>query len=356
MARVQALGDLDHDAHILVAPASAAETRNTSALELEHVVGLGPLVNAVFHLAVERRHNNLCAEHRLRERDRQIAPHVVTAALKQAVGAHVDKNVQVACGTAVVAGVAVTADVEDLLILDACRDRHIHGAALALSAGAAALAARIVDQLAGAVTRVAGALGLNDAERRTLVDGHASGAAARRTGLGLRALCRTGAVARVTGGNAVVGDRLFAALCRLFKGDGDARLHIGAALRHVAAVLPSAAEAAEKAGEYVVKIDTAAERTAAAGAAGAVVGIYTGMTELVVACALVFVGEHLVRLVDLLEFFFAFLVAGMQIGMVFFGALAKRLFDLVVARALVDAQHLVVISFVSHCLSSVCTV
>ena len=109
--------------------------------------------------------------------------------------------------------------------------------------------------------------------------------------------------------------------------------------------------AAEYAREDVAEVHVDAEGTAAA-CARAVVGVYARVAELVVARALFAVGKHLVRLVDLLELLLAVLVAGVKVGVVFFGALTVRLFDLVLARALLNAENLVVISLICHYFSS----
>jgi len=53
------------------------------------------------------------------------------------------------------------------------------------------------------------------------------------------------------------------------------------------------------------------------------------------------IGQHLVRVVDFLEFVFEFRTG--DIGMVFAAHLSIRLFDFVLARGAVDAQHFVIV-------------
>ena len=69
---------------------------------------------------------------------------------------------------------------------------------------------------------------------------------------------------------------------------------------------------------------------------------------LVVLRLLVGVAQDLIGLADLLEPLLAGLVAGVQVRMILLGQLAVGLADLVVRGALLQAQDLVVISFLCH--------
>ena len=116
--------------------------------------------------------------------------------------------------------------------------------------------------------------------------------------------------------------------------------------------------AAEEFAENIAEITEAAESAAAeAVTAGtgacAVVGIHTGKAELVVAGALVVVGKHLVGFAHFLELFLRILVAGIPVRMVFHSRLAVGLFYFLGAGALLDTQHLIIITFVCHMLTSV---
>ena len=88
-----------------------------------------------------------------------------------------------------------------------------------------------------------------------------------------------------------------------------------------------------------------AARTGAAAVLGSVVGVNTGKAVLVVELALLRVRKHLVCLVDLLELFLGFLVAGVIVRVVLHGQLAVSLFDLRVGSRLGYTQHFVVITF-----------
>ena len=91
-----------------------------------------------------------------------------------------------------------------------------------------------------------------------------------------------------------------------------------------------------------------AAKAAAIGAGAASrteVGVHPGVAELVIAGPLVFVGQDLVGLVDFLEVGLGLLVAGVQVGMVFFGQLPVCFFQFIVAGGLSHPQHLVVVTF-----------
>ena len=113
---------------------------------------------------------------------------------------------------------------------------------------------------------------------------------------------------------------------------------------------PASSAAAEKFTEniaQVAEISEAAEApTAVAAGACAEVGVHAGKAVLVVPGLLIRVGEHLVGLTDLLEFFLRFLVAGVPVGMVLHGAFAVGFFNIIGAGILGNPQHLVVIAFI----------
>ena len=90
---------------------------------------------------------------------------------------------------------------------------------------------------------------------------------------------------------------------------------------------------------------TAAEAARAAAVLGRIVGVNPGKAVLVVELALLLIGEHLVRLVDLLELFLGFLVAGVVVRVVLHGQLAVSLLDLRIGGRLGYTQHFVVIAF-----------
>ena len=72
------------------------------------------------------------------------------------------------------------------------------------------------------------------------------------------------------------------------------------------------------------------------------------MAELVVLCALIRIGQHLIRLVYLLEAGLTVLVAGVQVGVIFLGKLSVCFFEFVLGCALLDAEDLIIVSFICH--------
>ena len=72
------------------------------------------------------------------------------------------------------------------------------------------------------------------------------------------------------------------------------------------------------------------------------------MTELIVLLALLWVGENFICLIALLEALLTGLVAGVKIRVVLLGELPVCFFYLIGRGVLADAQHLVIVSFISH--------
>ena len=147
---------------------------------------------------------------------------------------------------------------------------------------------------------------------------------------------------------------------RLVKRQGDAHPDVlalagGVGVRSAARAAKTAEAAAKDVAENIAEVNTvaakAAETAKTAGAAGAaavlgsVVGVNTGKAVLVVELALLRVRKHLVCLVDLLELFLGFLVAGVIVRVVLHGQLAVSLFDIRVGGRLGYTQHFVVITF-----------
>ena len=60
-------------------------------------------------------------------------------------------------------------------------------------------------------------------------------------------------------------------------------------------------------------------------------------------------GQHLVGLVDLLELFFCRFIARVLVGVVLHGKLTVSLLDLRIGCVFLDAQNLIIISFVLIC-------
>src|SRR5262249_38287322 len=149
-------------------------------------------------------------------------------------------------------------------------------------------------------------------------------------------------------------ERARGALADLLERDVDLVLHIlpgllGLAPQQVLEPASPAEEGPEEVGEaaHLLVLEAAhgdprAPRPAAAPRRDALVGLPV-RAHLVVATALLGVGEHLVGLVDLLEARLGLAVAGVDVGMVLARELAVGGLDLLAARGLRDAERLVVV-------------
>ena len=184
---------------------------------------------------------------------------------------------------------------------------------------------------------------------------HADGAAEhgilRETHLPLAAAARTGAhggaalgarsVAGRAGFVAGIVDFLGATLCSVHKAQREGELDIFA--RRIALNGGTSAETLEDAVEDVAEAREARKAARAAHAA------HAGMRLLVVVrSAFLLVGEHLVRLVDLLEFFRGELIPGVKIGVVLLDELFVRRLDLLFRGVLAHAEDFIIISLLCH--------
>ena len=205
------------------------------------------------------------------------------------------------------------------------------------SAAAAALRARLI--------------GLHGHAHEILLGAHGAGAVAVRTGLGARALLCAASMAGAARFDAGEGDLAFTAESRVLKADLDLADDV-LALRRTSSAAGRRRAAAEEIAEDIAEIPEAAEAAASKSAEARVrieIRVDAREAVLVVPGLFIGVGQNLIRLVDLLELFLGGLVAGVLIGVVFHGQLAVGLFDLGVGRVFLDAQHLVIISFVLIC-------
>ena len=121
----------------------------------------------------------------------------------------------------------------------------------------------------------------------------------------------------------------------VFEFDLDRRSDIGARRRTAAA---EALPAAEEGAEQVV------DRAEALGLRGEAARAQAVVAVAVVGGALVFVGEHLVGLGDLLELLFGLGVVAVDVRVEFPGDAAERLLDLGLVGATGNPEHLVVVA------------
>ena len=154
------------------------------------------------------------------------------------------------------------------------------------------------------------------------------------------------------GFDARIRDLLLAAEGRVLKADLDLRDHVLSLTGAGSARGGAACAAAEEVAENIAQISEAAEasKSAEAGARiGVEVRVDTREAVLVVARLFVRVGQHLVGLVDLLEFFLCRFIARVLVGVVLHGKLTVSLLDLRIGCVFLDAQNLIIISFVLIC-------
>lgn len=338
------------DGDELVASAAAAEEGDALAAHTEHRARLRPLGDGELHLAVERGHLDLGAEDGLRVAYLLLEQDGGTVALKAGVRAHADGHEQVALRAAVRAGVAVAGAGDGLPVVDTGGDVHRHLVLAADAAHAAAGLAGLMYYLAGASALGAGRRGLREAEGRAL--GGANRARALAVGADLRRRAGGTAVALAVGAllYAADGHLFFTAEGGLLEAYVQRRAHALAAAGAVG-IAPRAAAEAEYVSEAAENVAQIAEITEAAEARAAVeagVRVEGRVAELVVLFALFLVGEHLVGLVRLLEALLAGLVVRVQVGVSGFGDIPVCFFYFIRRGALVNAEHLVIITFVCH--------
>ena len=180
-----------------------------------------------------------------------------------------------------------------------------------------------------------------------------AGAVAAGTGLDLP-VGRTGAMTGGTVLNSGGGDLLFAAEGRLLKGQLQPGHDILAPAGGILAGAPGGCSAAEEITEDVpeaTKVSEAAAEATGPGV-GVKVGVHTGEAVGIVPGPLVGVGQDLVGLAYLLELLLGGFIAGVPVRMVFHCQLPVSLFDIIGTGAFVNAQHLIIVSFIfCHCFS-----
>jgi len=237
----------------------------------------------------------------------------------------VQHHIQIAGRTVALARLALAAQPDLRAVIHAGRDRHGQLARPLHDAGPGALLARRVDDFAAPVA--ARALGhVHHAAQERLPDlAHLAGAVT--VGAGARAGAHFGAaaVAHVTRVAALDLDINVGPKDRLFELDREIVAQIAPLHRPGPAAAGAHAEPAEELLENLVE---ARESPAEPPEAARHPAVHTGMAEAVVGRALVVVGEHAVRLVDLLEAFFGVRCIA-HVGVILARQAAKRAFDVV---------------------------
>ena len=204
-----------------------------------------------------------------------------------------------------------------------------------------------MDDLARAAAMIAGRGGLHYTESGALLTANLTAASADGADLGSCAGLAAAAVAVGAILDAGDGYLLGAAESCLLEGQVNGCAQILALAGSVLTAGTSAAATAEEGFKYVAKVAETVEAEAAAKSArvGVEVGVDARVTELVIAGALVGIGENLVSLVYLLEASLGRRVAGMQVGVIGLGKLAVCFFQVVLAGVLVNAEDFIKVSF-----------
>src|SRR6185503_5871169 len=295
LSRRQLLRRLDDDAHELVAGAVAVQIRHAAAAQTEHLARLCPGRYLHLEAAVERRDLDLGAERGLGDADRHLAHEVRALAREDRMLLDVEHDVEVTRRPAVIAGLALAAELQPRAGVDAGGDLHVDRVGHAPRAGTLALRARVGDDLTMAVALPAR---LRDREE-PLLEAHLSGAVALGAGLRRRPRLGTASPARLAAREARHRERFLAAATCLDERDLELVLEVGTAAcaRATTAGSPGPEEVAEQVTEDVVEARGEVE------AAGATL-LERGMPEPIVLRAALGIGQDLVGLVDLFEALF----------------------------------------------------
>src|SRR5689334_15604 len=300
--------------------------------------------------AAVRGHLDLRAEGRLGERHRDGHGQVGALAAEHRVRLDVHPDVQVAGRAAALARGALARELDPGPVRHPGRDAGLDGARAHRAPAARARRAGVVHHQAAAVAFLAR---LGDPERAQVpagLPGALAGRAHPRHGAGLGA----GAVTGRAGALAGQAQRHRGPVDRVAEGQRGLGLHVGAAprpvLRRAAAAVEHAAEDVAQAAVVPGATEDVTEVEAAEAAllAGTLPGrnpeaAAEQRAGLVVLLAPLLVGQHRVRLGDLLEALLGRAIALVGVGVVLAGQLAVRRLDLGRLGCLTDPKRLVVI-------------
>ena len=253
-----------------------------------------------------------------------------------------DHDLQIAVGAAIATRLPLAAQHDHLAVINAGRNVHIGSALMLFKARTAAARAGLLDHL----SCTAAGMARPDRYHETACRAHLAAAIAGLAGLRLSARLGSAAVADITALIASELKRLLRARGRFLKADAQAEAQVIALLGRVARS-GSAHAPAKKLVKYVLKpahlawIKAEATKPAPA-------HLRSIHAELVIARALVGIGQHLICFVDLLEALLRRLIVRVQVGVRFLGQLAVGFLDIFLAGSFSDPQHLIIISFCCH--------
>src|SRR5580692_7141860 len=316
---------LDFD--VLVAARAVAGTGHAFFFQAQRLAAVCRRRDAHERAAVDRGDFDFCAQRGFAHRDRNFGVQIVAAAFEERMRLYVHAQIQIAWGRAHGSCVAFARDADAAATGYASGDAHVDRFGAAQTAFAAARWADLAN-FAGAAAARAGNVEFHFAG--SLLDGPR--AVAGRAGL--RGADGARAVARFAGVEARDGQFFDGAADGIPKVDFDLIFKIAARL--VFRFLAAAAPAAEKLAEEIAETRVAALCSRAAAKIKAVeieidtfpvllpssprtAGRNVVAVEAVLVVHLAFfrVGEDVVGFLQLLEFFLAGFIAGVEIGMVF---------------------------------------
>ena len=227
---------------------------------------------------------------------------------------------------------------------------------------AAAMRASLLDALAATAAGVAHALGLHRAEHRALHAHLNTAAVAGGTGLEGSAVLGTGAVAMFTRLHAGNAQLFLGTLGNLAEVHLDAHSQIGATVHALGLTAATAAKEvteATKAAETAKQVSELAQDVLHRHAAtiASATHLIAGKTKLVITGALIGVAEDVIGLGSLLEFLLGSLFLGIALALLLVRVVLDSQFaigflQVIGSGVLLHAQHLVVISLLSHFSSS----
>ena len=137
--------NIDNDSDELVSPRLTADILNTLTLESEYRTGLRALGDIIFNLAVQRRNHERITQCCLNEVDMDLAPNVKAVTLKERMRSYVDNYMKIACRATVDTLIALTADIENLTVINSCRNIHLKRTLFCDATSATALRTRSFD-------------------------------------------------------------------------------------------------------------------------------------------------------------------------------------------------------------------
>ena len=326
------LRDEDIDIHQQVTLAVAIDGGESLATQTEDLAWLRACGDVHTCLPTDRRYLDGATLGGCRYGDEEVVDEVIAVADEVGILFFLDDDLQVTGDTTAGSCVPLALDGELHTRGDPSRDAEGYDLFADLRALPLTEATGLGDDLARTFTGGADGLRLHHAED-TALSGDDDARAVTRVALLLAVLLRSAVSVTVGAGDLLLYlELLLYALVDLLKREADASAKVGAAQDLTATA--AAAEASEvkateattseevaEAAEDIFHRHASAEATATAGSAAT----DTGMTELVVALALLWIAQYVIGLSKLLELLFGLLVPGVLVGVIFDGELAVGL-------------------------------